>query len=113
MKTVSSFFIKIKGPKFFFWFLGIFLTPVFVILLTTISIRFGGISLIFYSLLVFFWIVFSIILTFKSIKKVSTKFMVSIIQLIYQIIIILVILGIPAFLAFELIYNSTWDLYVN
>ena len=113
MKKLSLFFIKIKGPKFYFWFLGIFLTPVIVILLTTISIWVGGISLLFYSLLIFFWIVFSLILTFKSINKISTKFIVSIIQLIYQIIIIFVILFIPAFLVFEKIFNASWHYYVN
>ena len=43
-----------------------------------------------YVLLIFFWLIFSLFLTFKSINKVSTKFVVSIIQLIYQLIIILV-----------------------
>ena len=89
MKKLSLFFTRIRGSKFYFWILGILLTPIIASLAAFVKVWFDP-SWWFnaYVLLIFFWLIFSLFLTFRSINKVSTKFVVSIIQLIYQLIII-------------------------
>ena len=91
MKKLSLFFTRIRGSKFYFWILGILLTPIIASLAVFVKVRFDP-SWWFnaYVLLIFFWLIFSLFLTFRSINKVSTKFVVSIIQLIYQLVILLV-----------------------
>jgi hypothetical protein len=90
-KKPSLFFTKIKGPKFYFWILGVVLTPIIALLAAFVKVKFDP-SWWFeaYALLIFFWLIFSLFLTFRSINKVSTRFVVSIIQLIYQLAILLV-----------------------
>ncbi len=88
---------KFLGPKFCFWIFGVILTPTIIALLTTIDIFLISIPLGLFEIIVFSWIVFSLYLTFKSINKVSTKIIVSTIQLIYQSVIILVVFEVYGF----------------
>ena len=88
---------KFLGPKFCFWIFGVILTPTIIVLLTTIDIFLISIQSGLFAIIVFSWIVFSLYLTFKSINKVSTKIIISTIQLIYQCVIILVVFVVYGF----------------
>ena len=88
--------VKLLSSKFRFWIFGVVLTPIIIALLLTIDVWIGIPSILF-SIIVISWIIFSLYLTFKSIKKISTKIIVLIIQLIYQISILSIIVIIFGF----------------